>query len=151
MGELLYFCRAQGQGEEEEHTGEAKQDLERVGEDVSHVVFAPVIKAIEGDAEDMSEIKRMEKTLPFYYPKVRGFRYGYVFDKDNEGEEAEGDEIEGVTGSKRVGWITLDLFLAGDEGEFTDKMVRARGCTVSFSISQRHQDSFSFLGFIFFP
>ncbi|GJJ71001.1 tRNASer (uridine44-2'-O)-methyltransferase [Entomortierella parvispora] len=123
MEELLYFSHAQGQGEEEEHTGEAKQESAQGKDDISQVTFAPVFKASEpeGQTEGMSEIKRMEKMLPFFYPKVRGFRYGYMADKDSE-EEEQGDEIDGVAGSKRAGWITLDLFLAGDEGEFTDKM-----------------------------
>lgn len=96
------------------------------------------------------------KTLPFFYPKVRGFRYGYTADPEEAPEDRddhdhdhdrdldqdyECDQEDAVAGieedaqqptrkggdsrrtGQRLGWITLDLFLAGDESVFTDKMV----------------------------
>ncbi|KAI8600720.1 hypothetical protein EDD21DRAFT_126368 [Dissophora ornata] len=131
----------------------------------SYAVFAPLVKmsststdraAADDDGDDDEEIKAMMETLPFYYPKVRGFRYGYISDLEESPEDrddyghdhdqepqagdasfeyedndccAEGTKTSGNDGkvakkvmSKRVGWITLDLFLSGDEGEFTNKM-----------------------------
>ncbi|KAG0042861.1 tRNA methyltransferase 44 [Gryganskiella cystojenkinii] len=140
MEEMLYFCRAQGQGEEEEHVCDTAVENEQTGSgdeskdddkdqdaiksknSSSQVIFAPVIKRIEsGQDEEMSDIKRMEKNLPFFYPKVRGFRYGYVLDTDQD-EDGDDEPNTAAASNKRVGWITLDLFLAGDEGEFTNKM-----------------------------
>ncbi|KAI7822556.1 hypothetical protein BC939DRAFT_453637 [Gamsiella multidivaricata] len=157
MEELLYYTRSQP---------------------TSHAVFVPVIRSASannagqnsnqscgdsGSSRNDRDIEEMMKVLPFYYPKVRGFRYGFTPDltqdasenrdgdpenrdghrhKDEDGSEegcyeyvededsAEGAKTENdgsfsgntkIT-SKRAGWITLDLFLAGDEGVFTDKM-----------------------------
>ncbi|KAI1314897.1 tRNA methyltransferase 44 [Mortierella claussenii] len=147
----------------------------------SHVIFAPIISLESmsaptsaptttgislGEGHHDDEIATMSRTLPFYYPKVRGFRYGYIPDLEEdeadkedyhedanqdgcedghyeyeqdqdhgpepEQEQEQRDDIAGTKPkkttpkarimSKRAGWITLDLFLAGDEGEFTDKM-----------------------------
>ncbi|KAG0025865.1 tRNA methyltransferase 44 [Podila clonocystis] len=110
----------------------------------------------ETTLQSQTDIEIMETTLPFFYPKVRGFRYGYRSDREEAPEDLEehdcgnhghsvtdtaeaGDTADGtsttaaqakkkpVRNSKRVfakraGWITLDLYLAGDEGEFTKKM-----------------------------
>ncbi|KAF9428089.1 tRNA methyltransferase 44 [Podila epigama] len=119
----------------------------------------------------LGELSIMDAHLPFYYPKVRGFRYGYRADPEDQPEDLEDshaydhghdegredghdappqnqapvlgthndDEPTSASSTplqakkkhtrspkrvfaKRQGWITLDLYLAGDEGEFTKKM-----------------------------
>ncbi|KAF9274364.1 tRNA methyltransferase 44 [Mortierella alpina] len=170
MEEQLYYCRI----EAHEEADQGARNLETVAmadQEIalgasSYAVFAPIInstKLQDSTEKEQNEIQIMTETLPFYYPKVRGLRYGYRSDaeeapEDNDddhhdhahheasvqskplGEEAESFEHEDLRDattdpkkkkvrakkvkvmSKRAGWITLDLFLAGDEGEFTSKM-----------------------------
>ncbi|KAF9154200.1 hypothetical protein BG015_001574 [Linnemannia schmuckeri] len=168
MEEQLYYCRDTHQNQEQvQHYGmdtiAGSPDL-RVP---NQAIFAPIIAhTISADlqqeaAED--EIKILMETLPFYYPKVRGFRYGYWFDPEEAPEDKEdhhgdnhhhnqddgekeknslnkqgqGDDEKQFTPvptskkkhapknriiSRRTGWLSLDLYLKGDEGEFTDKI-----------------------------
>lgn len=172
MEEQLYYCRIQAH----EAADQGARSLETVAmadQEIalgasSYAVFAPIISPTnlqDSTEKEQNEIQIMTETLPFYYPKVRGLRYGYRSDpeeapEDNDddhhdhahheasvqskplGEEAESFEHADLRDatmdpkkkkvrakkvkvmSKRAGWITLDLFLAGDEGEFTSKMVR---------------------------
>ncbi|KAG0260219.1 tRNA methyltransferase 44, partial [Linnemannia exigua] len=191
MEEQLYYCcdtRNQGQGRD--HSDATADPRVR-----HQAIFTPVIErntAIDTkvtDAEkeiekaDGGEIKVMMENLPFYYPKVRGFRYGYRFDPEEAPEDKddhhlqEGGEVEEKMAddrkdeiddkkneegsentttttttsphkrsegekststpvppkkkkhtpknrifSRRTGWLSLDLYLKGDEGEFTDKI-----------------------------
>ncbi|KAG0236334.1 hypothetical protein B0O80DRAFT_501717 [Mortierella sp. GBAus27b] len=115
----------------------------------SHAVFGPEISSSTNSCDDIQSVMN---TLPFYYPKVRGFRYGYMTDPEEAPEDRDDDhahedqdqdyeyEQESATAAKgtkgparkgsgtarktsrRLGWITLDLFMAGDESVFTDKM-----------------------------
>lgn len=125
----------------------------------SHAIFAPELTP----TNNHDDIQTTTKTLPFYYPKVRGFRYGYIADPEEAPEDRDDhhhDNDQGESGSQgqdldyeyeqdaaatgekdsaqdptrerksdirrtgqRLGWITLDLFLAGDENVFTDKVV----------------------------
>ncbi|KAF9108093.1 tRNA methyltransferase 44 [Mortierella sp. GBA35] len=188
MEEQLYYCRYthvqdQDQEQEGERINPDSTDTPRVR---NQAIFAPSINIAGGGGKDLDgseekdEIKMMTEALPFYYPKVRGFRYGYMFDpeeapedkdddhhdchQEDEEEEVkeEGSEkkekgtevpiesdgqdnkqqggVQQTTGpnpnvpkkkkhapknrviSRRTGWLSLDLFLKGDEGEFTDKI-----------------------------
>ncbi|KAF9951120.1 tRNA methyltransferase 44 [Mortierella alpina] len=170
MEEQLYYCRPQAHGQKDE-SAETLQAVETTADEIglaasSYAVFAPIISSssLEDESKkEQDEIQKMSETLPFYYPKVRGLRYGYRSDpeeapEDNdddhhdhlhheacvqskplgeEGESFEHADLRDATMdpkkkkvrakkvkamSKRAGWITLDLFLAGDEGEFTSKM-----------------------------
>ncbi|KAF9983626.1 tRNA methyltransferase 44 [Mortierella antarctica] len=170
MEEQLYYCRAQAHDETDKGTRTleavttADQEIGLAAS--SYAVFAPIIHSprLEDNGEKVQdEIQIMTDSLPFYYPKVRGLRYGYRPDleeapEDNEddhhdhlhhdasvqskplseeGESFEHADLRDATLdpkkkkvrtkkvkvlSRRAGWITLDLFLAGDEGEFTSKM-----------------------------
>lgn len=155
----------------------AQETREQVGEEATSLAtFAPVLVPKQPTAPTLSEsgaeeettsrsqtdVEIMEATLPFFYPKVRGFRYGYRSDREEAPEDLEdhdcgdshdhgqdpqhakdsaaGEATDGTstaaqtkkktvrnskrTFAKRAGWITLDLYLAGDEGEFTKKMVK---------------------------
>ncbi|KAF9165308.1 tRNA methyltransferase 44 [Actinomortierella ambigua] len=79
------------------------------------------------------------QSLPFFYPALRAFRYGYCHDpeeedKDKDGEHEGADHGHTGTGdveyqenspslqTRRAGWITLDLLLAGDEGNISSKL-----------------------------
>ncbi|KAG0248354.1 tRNA methyltransferase 44 [Mortierella polycephala] len=149
MEEQLYYCRSQQQCLGDDNNSDMKKTAS------SHAIFAPIIK--QNIAADLdNELKTLVSTLPFYYPKIRGFRYGYQPDPEDAPEDKEDehdcDQCEDmknnqdqapdangrceadvcvepnqetgkqITQSGRSGWITLDLFLAGDEGRFTDKM-----------------------------
>ncbi|CAO3572289.1 unnamed protein product [Mortierella alpina] len=171
MEEQLYYCRIQ----EPEEPDKAARTLETVtttDQEIgpaasSYAVFAPILMISptleDSNQKERGEIQIMTETLPFYYPKVRGLRYGYRSDPEEapedhdedhhdpshsdasvqsktlgeEGEPFEHADLRDATVdpkkkkvrakkvkfmSKRAGWITLDLFLAGDEGEFTSKM-----------------------------
>ncbi|KAF9950264.1 tRNA methyltransferase 44 [Mortierella alpina] len=168
MEEQLYYCRIQAP-EEPDPTARTLEvaDEESGPAASSYAVFAPIIVhslTLEDNSQkERDEIQIMTETLPFYYPKVRGLRYGYRSDPEEapedhdddhhdpschdaavqgkplgeEGEPFEHADLRDATMdqkkkkvrakkvkvmSKRTGWITLDLFLAGDEGEFTSKM-----------------------------
>ncbi|KAG0215504.1 tRNA methyltransferase 44 [Mortierella sp. GBA30] len=176
MEEQLYYCRVQK--EEHQTSGSSGTLMTKVADDKSdtssYAIFAPIIvnhgnskvqdeDQNQGQDQDQGqgqdEIKILTADLPFYYPKVRGLRYGYRSDPDEALENMEdhhqqeqgclchhedlfehsdlrnlstNSKMEKGGGkisknkekvmSKRAGWITLDLFLAGDEGEFTSKM-----------------------------
>ncbi|KAF9330425.1 tRNA methyltransferase 44 [Podila minutissima] len=167
--ELLFWKRSSDSDD-----SSALETPEKAGQEATSLVtFAPVLvpklptaestASPESGAEEkvttpqsQTDIEIMETTLPFFYPKVRGFRYGYQSDREEAPEDLEehncGNHGHGVTDSaeagdaadgtsatatqtkkksvrnskrvfaKRAGWITLDLYLAGDEGEFTKKM-----------------------------
>ncbi|KAG0077618.1 tRNA methyltransferase 44 [Podila epicladia] len=167
--ELLFWKRSSDSG-----AISAPETSEKAGQEVTSLAtFAPVLvpKLLttestalpENGAEEkettlqpQTDIEIMETTLPFFYPKVRGFRYGYRSDREEAPEDLEehncgshghgvtdsaeaGDAADGTSATstqtkkkpirnskrvfaKRAGWITLDLYLAGDEGEFTKKM-----------------------------
>ncbi|KFH73640.1 hypothetical protein MVEG_00855 [Podila verticillata NRRL 6337] len=168
MEEELFFWK-----HSPDSNGSAQDTREQTGEEATSLAtFAPVLVPKQPAATTLSEsgeeettpqpqtdMEIMEATLPFFYPKVRGFRYGYRSDREEAPEDLEdhdcgdshdhgqepqhakylaGEAAEGantaiqtkkkpVRNSKRVfakraGWITLDLYLAGDEGEFTKKM-----------------------------
>ncbi|KAG0005302.1 tRNA methyltransferase 44 [Entomortierella chlamydospora] len=155
MEEQLYYVRSQYSKTE---ATEQPEDEAMIVGTKSHAIFSPVIDLQSAKEQVQSEIEAMTTKLPFYYPKVRGFRYGFVPDQEDDedifhhhGEEEEsqfekgrnyeyikdenyqeqpnidrgsgtGGKTKSTTLSKRAGWITLDLFLVGDEGEFTDKM-----------------------------
>ncbi|KAF9907541.1 tRNA methyltransferase 44 [Linnemannia zychae] len=189
MEERLYYCRdTQGQDKEE---GKASATTTTSGVETdrrvrNQAIFAPAIertaaigtkdieaenkKQVKEGEEEHDEIKILTDRLPFYYPKVRGFRYGYRFDpeeapedkddhhhqdcgegegreekkvgveKDETEDKSAGKGLEGQTQTKapmppkkkhapknrtisqRTGWLSLDLYLKGDEGEFTDKI-----------------------------
>ncbi|KAF9322045.1 tRNA methyltransferase 44 [Podila horticola] len=164
--DLLFWKRS------DSNSGSAQddQDQEQASQEATSLAtFAPVLvpKLLtiestplpESGAEDASsqpqtDIEIMEMTLPFFYPKVRGFRYGYRTDREEAPEDMEEHDCDHGHGTKdsegagdttaetsaaaqtkkkpvrnskrvfakRAGWITLDLYLAGDEGEFTKKM-----------------------------
>ncbi|KAF9184538.1 hypothetical protein BGZ51_003300 [Haplosporangium sp. Z 767] len=149
MEEQLYYCRSQQHCLEDDSNSDIKKTAS------SHAIFAPITK--QNTAADLdNELKTLVSTLPFYYPKIRGFRYGYRTDPEDAPEDREDEHdhdqcedmkkdqdqaqdaserceadacVESIqetgkqkTQSGRSGWITLDLFLAGDEGRFTDKM-----------------------------
>ncbi|KAF9566036.1 tRNA methyltransferase 44 [Mortierella alpina] len=170
MEEQLFYCRIQaheGKDKGPRTLGAAEMADQEMGFTASsYAVFAPIIpspKLEDNGVKEQDETQLMTDTLPFYYPKVRGLRYGYRPDpeespEDNDddhhdhlhhddsvqrkplSEEAESFEHADLRDasldpkkkkgrakkvkamSKRAGWITLDLFLAGDEGEFTNKM-----------------------------
>ncbi|KAG0287690.1 tRNA methyltransferase 44, partial [Dissophora globulifera] len=168
MEEQLFFVRS-SQGSSSNGSSSSSSS--------SYAVFAPIVRSSTTPSPSSSHSDRTESIkwnqgqehdqnrdfmtqakslLPFYYPKVRGFRYGYVADpeeapedrddhdhdhdgegvgdgcfeyKDEEEKEVEAEKQDGTKAaskvkpmSKRLGWITLELFLAGDEGEFTEKM-----------------------------
>ncbi|KAF9359901.1 tRNA methyltransferase 44 [Mortierella sp. AD094] len=155
MEEQLYYVRSQCA---EAGVTERPEDEAMIVGTESYAIFSPVIDLQFAEEQVQSEIEAMTTKLPFYYPKVRGFRYGFIPDQEDDedlfhhhGEEEESQSEEGknyeyvqdenyqeqpksdsdsgtggktksTTLSKRAGWITLDLFLVGDEGEFTDKM-----------------------------
>ncbi|KAF9170138.1 tRNA methyltransferase 44 [Mortierella sp. AD011] len=157
MEEQLYYVRSQYS--KVEATEQSEDEVTMVGTK-NHAIFSPVIDLQSAKEQVQSEIEAMTIKLPFYYPKVRGFRYGFIPDQEDDEdifhhhgeEEEEESQLEGIrnyeyikdenyqkqpnidngsgnggkakstTLSKRAGWITLDLFLVGDEGEFTDKM-----------------------------
>ncbi|KAK3838127.1 MAG: hypothetical protein J3R72DRAFT_448941 [Linnemannia gamsii] len=184
MEEQLYYCR----DTRNQNQGQGNSDATVDPRVRNQAIFTPVIernKAIgskDTDAEkeiekaDDGEIKAMMDNLPFYYPKVRGFRYGYRFDPEEAPEDKDdhhhqdGGEVEEKVAedkkveedsentitttttsqdkrpegekstptpaqpkkkkhapknrifSRRTGWLSLDLYLKGDEGEFTDKI-----------------------------
>lgn len=176
MEEQLYYCRDARIQEQDQGLGTtAGQENPRVP---NQAIFAPTIarttsttdtKDVEADLNQLTEedeIKILTEALPFYYPKVRGFRYGYQFDpeeapevkedhhddghnhdqddgekeKDGQGKQGQGGAEKPSTPapapapkkkhalknriiSQRTGWLSLDLYLNGDEGEFTDKIV----------------------------
>ncbi|KAF9116577.1 tRNA methyltransferase 44 [Mortierella sp. AM989] len=150
MEEQLYYVRSQCT---DTRAPERMGNEEVTAETKSYAVFCPIIPSLSADEQGKNEMEILTAKLPFYYPKVRGFRYGFVPDREDEdafhhhGEEEEsqidkdanyelaqdestkadigsgtGGETKSTILSKRIGWITLDLFLAGDEGAFTDKM-----------------------------
>ncbi|KAF9986790.1 tRNA methyltransferase 44 [Modicella reniformis] len=111
----------------------------------SHAIFAPKVNFSTEEGSNHDEIQAISKSLPFFYPKVRGFRYGYITDPEEAPEDRDdhnhqdqdynyeqeekddvGINIDTTKGnkktSKRLGWITLDLFMAGDEKAFSSKM-----------------------------
>ncbi|KAF9585369.1 hypothetical protein BGW38_002682 [Lunasporangiospora selenospora] len=203
MDEQLYFCRTTPSSPNTHEKSSETLDNSAPGT-TSYAIFAPMIprsdkvSSISSDktSEEKEEMRKrdstpvreagqatdiqiMESVLPYYYPKVRGFRYGYISDPEEaledmeehahkeepsemetmshsapssqqqpsriEGEQkAEKSSDRRTAGSKgkskgprkneadpvlnppstipRAGWITLELYLAGDEGEFTSKM-----------------------------
>ncbi|KAF9919925.1 hypothetical protein FBU30_010359 [Linnemannia zychae] len=185
MKERLYYCRDtwsdqdQDQNQGQISTGHSSKSSVR-----HHAIFAPVLDQIpsleakqnsiqrnpeqekeqgQGQEQEQGSSKSQDNTvilmknLPFYYPKVRGFRYGYRYDPEEAPEDQDDDhdvdsheketiELEDAFTpgqaqgqqqqsskskkhtpkkrivSRRIGWISLDLYLKGDEGEFTDKI-----------------------------
>lgn len=176
MEEQLYYCRDTRIQEESQGvdvtTGQGNPRVP------NQAIFAPIIERTTSttDTKDLvadlkrdreeDEITILTEALPFYYPKVRGFRYGYRFDpeeapedkedhhddshnhdQDDGEKEKDGQDKPGKGGaekqstpapvpvpkkkhapknriiSRRTGWLSLDLYLNGDEGEFTDKIV----------------------------
>ncbi|KAG0232422.1 tRNA methyltransferase 44 [Actinomortierella wolfii] len=99
-------------------------------------IFAPMFNSpssLQTNTEtDQTLFQTLAKSLPFYYPALRAFRYGYRQDpEDNEegehGEAGIGDDVEYNENNqyhqtRRAGWITLDLLLAGDEGPISNKL-----------------------------
>ncbi|KAF9919392.1 tRNA methyltransferase 44 [Lobosporangium transversale] len=169
MKEQIYFVRSLSMPSSCGEPSEEKKDSSLSKSARSYAIFAPVTITTTSSSsssslfnnnnipQEQDEIQIMKASLPFYYPKIRGFRYGYIpdpegeesddadEDSDHRGEEQyEYEDREGVVEPnssntsasineaapankakalcKRFGWITLDLLLAGDEGEFTEKM-----------------------------
>ncbi|KAF8985643.1 tRNA methyltransferase 44, partial [Entomortierella lignicola] len=143
MEEQLYYVRPECVETSNEGNGPTSSAS-------SYAIFSPIVDIQSTDGHMQNEIEAMTLRLPFYYPKVRAFRYGFIPDREDDEDYCHGHEKEeesqleegknfeyvqdencqdskskGSTasvGSKRLGWITLDLFLVGDEGEFTEKM-----------------------------
>ncbi|KAF9135160.1 tRNA methyltransferase 44 [Mortierella sp. 14UC] len=209
MEEQLYYCRdtqdqykQQNPEQEQADTTAATSRVEADRRVRNQAIFTPIIERTtavgpkdtkvekkeqekeeeEKEEEEDEDINILTDKLPFYYPKVRGFRYGYRFDPEEAPEdkddhhcrdcdEDEGGEEKKKTGvekddagdkkfgkgpesaltkdegtedeksinapmppkkkkhapknriiSRRTGWLSLDLYLKGDEGEFTDKI-----------------------------
>ncbi|KAF9542137.1 hypothetical protein EC957_002288 [Mortierella hygrophila] len=169
--QLYYCCDARILEQDQNFDTTARQGSPRV---TNQAIFAPIIPRTASTTEakadlkqkvEEDEIKILTEALPFYYPKVRGFRYGYRFDpeeapedkedhhdgnhnhdqddsekdQDGQGKQGQGGEEKQSTPapvpapkkkhapknriiSRRTGWLSLDLYLNGDEGEFTDKI-----------------------------
>ncbi|KAF9297084.1 tRNA methyltransferase 44 [Linnemannia elongata] len=175
MKEQLYYCRDTRLQEQDQSvdtmTGQGDPRIP------NQAIFAPIIarttsttetkdvEAVLKQEAEEDEIKILTEALPFYYPNVRGFRYGYRFDpeeapedkedhhndyhnhdqcdsekeKDGQVKQGQGSEEKQSTPapelapkkkhapknrivSQRTGWLSLDLYLHGDEGEFTAKI-----------------------------
>lgn len=181
MEEHLFYCRdtrhGQNQDQDQNQEKDANKSTLAAPRVPNQAIFAPIIarttsttnsKVAEADSEqegDKDTIKILTEMLPFYYPKVRGFRYGYQFDPEDAPEDKDDDHFqddgeteknddEDTQGqgdgekqstimpvpvakkknapknrfiSRRTGWLSLDLYLKGDEGEFTDKIVSLSG------------------------
>ncbi|KAG9068654.1 tRNA methyltransferase 44 [Linnemannia hyalina] len=169
--QLYYCCDARIQEQDENVDTSTGQGGPRV---TNQAIFAPIISRTAATTEAKADLKQeaeedvikiLTEALPFYYPKVRGFRYGYRFDpeeapedkedhhddshnrnqddsekdQDGQGKQGQGGEEKQSTPapvpapkkkhapknriiSRRTGWLSLDLYLNGDEGEFTDKI-----------------------------
>ena len=99
MEEQLYYCRdARIQEQDQGIDTTTGQGGPRVP---NQAIFAPIIarttsttetKDVEANLKQKAEedeIKILTEALPFYYPKVRGFRYGYLFDPEEAPEDKE--------------------------------------------------------------
>ncbi|KAF9969771.1 tRNA methyltransferase 44 [Actinomortierella ambigua] len=101
-------------------------------------IFAPMHGAqsasISGNTTTSDLFQTLAQSLPFYYPALRAFRYGYLLDPEGDNEDEETNHGHTDTGdvefqedspsnqSRRAGWITLDLLLAGDESNISSKL-----------------------------